>query len=319
MRHSQHTYISRSFLFLALLSHKRIFRGATALTGRRLFVAPDANKDANECQSVGSGNFVEDRGKEEQDGKMTELRFGASTRFKTEPVPRPRPSRGETMSEFFSLKQYRDCIFSAKPGSTVEECGPPSPEELKRWTDEATRLGASMGAPVAIPSHDDKLVRLRSPGMSFPGIKLVMTTTMGTKLILPPVAKRMFSTDVEYQFTLLDEELKAVGPKALVWLFNKLTGAHKSTESEPMSHIFSRVYAEPINGGSDVVFKNHATVEIRVKFPSLLLRLIPFANKEKIEKKNSFSIQKTLDEDAPLGMNKFRDAYLEWRGKDDGE
>eukprot|EP00565_Helicotheca_tamesis_P004701 CAMPEP_0185733678 /NCGR_PEP_ID=MMETSP1171-20130828/20285_1 /TAXON_ID=374046 /ORGANISM="Helicotheca tamensis, Strain CCMP826" /LENGTH=219 /DNA_ID=CAMNT_0028403463 /DNA_START=276 /DNA_END=935 /DNA_ORIENTATION=+ len=216
------------------------------------------------------------------------------------------------MSEFFSSEEFRQKLLKG----SIEKLGEPTAEQLRKWSEEALRMGA------ATPSKKDQVIRLEIPGVVFPGIKIIPTSIMGTKLILPSLVKRLVSPYAEHQFVEIGSELRAEGPKQLVNLFHRMVGSNQKDDSEgggsrdasssTSTHLFSRVVVEPAsNGKGDIIFMNHAKLEIEIKFPSLLLRLIPFSTK-RIEKMNSSILQKAFEKDVPEALEGYRKEYMRW-------
>jgi hypothetical protein len=72
-----------------------------------------------------------------------------------------------------------------------------------------------------------------------------------------------------------------------------------------------RVWATPKPDGKNLVFKTKADVKVNIKFPTLLLQLLP-VEKKIIEKEASKALQKSLERDLPPGLKKFRDTYIRW-------
>eukprot|EP00568_Trieres_chinensis_P000723 CAMPEP_0183299174 /NCGR_PEP_ID=MMETSP0160_2-20130417/5973_1 /TAXON_ID=2839 ORGANISM="Odontella Sinensis, Strain Grunow 1884" /NCGR_SAMPLE_ID=MMETSP0160_2 /ASSEMBLY_ACC=CAM_ASM_000250 /LENGTH=322 /DNA_ID=CAMNT_0025461367 /DNA_START=25 /DNA_END=993 /DNA_ORIENTATION=- len=238
-------------------------------------------------------------------GKTT-LRFVGSTSYDSEGVPRG--SGSKSMADFFAAEGSADILLTGT-GNVVEPFGDATPDMIARWASEAERMGA------AAPEEGDLIRRVQTPGVQFPGLKVVTDSYIGTKLIMPTDAE---SGDPEYEFTLIKDEPKALGPKPLVWVFNRLTGAGGKAEGddkEQTVHSLSRLRVKSDEGGNNgATLTMNSFLEIDVTFPTILLKILP-VSKEKAEEQGSKSIQNVVEKDIGPSVERFREAYMDWLQK----
>jgi hypothetical protein len=154
----------------------------------------------------------------------------------------------------------------------------------------------------------------------------------------------------EYQFVLLAEDFVADGPPPLVWIFNQLTGIgvgkrkpltsfssssplnqlllkNEEQKQQHLIHAFLRVWPSkaetyhyhtknldfdiPVD---NIVFNAQCRAEINIKFPSILLRILPVP-KEVIERQGEKALLESMERDILPGLLKFRRSYLRWLRK----
>lgn len=235
------------------------------------------------------------------------LTFRASLSYTTKPAPLP--TNKKSLVDFFSSEQHRNSLLVGSGNIKAEPWKAQRsvlPELLlkHRWVEEAQLFGLEK------PVNSDKLIRLKLK-TSFLVFTIYAIAVLGVKHLLPQKSDGDEKTSPEYQFTLLGEEFHADGPLPLVWIFNQITAADKpkkATEDHTIHGMF-RVWAKP--GAKDLVFKCKEDVEVNIKFPALLLQLIP-VEKVIIEEEASKELQKSLERDLPPGLMKFRDSYVQW-------
>uniref|UniRef100_A0A7S4JNA5 Uncharacterized protein n=1 Tax=Odontella aurita TaxID=265563 RepID=A0A7S4JNA5_9STRA len=242
---------------------------------------------------------------------MTGLVFRGSTAYTTEEVPR-RSSSGKSVEDFFAVDENRNILLTGS-GNVIEPMGADGATRdlMDRWTREAERLGS------APPGDGDAAVRVTTTGIQFPGLKVLSVATIGPRLVSSGegAGEGGESPDPEYEFTLVSDEIQVEGPRPLRWIFRRLTEGGRTKDGklkadEQTTHSLTRVRIKPADGEANgVVFTATAYLEIDVKFPSVLLKILP-TSKEKTEEQGSASIQKVVEKDLGPSMEKFRDAYL---------
>eukprot|EP01083_Nonionella_stella_P285644 972389_1 len=156
-----------------------------------------------------------------------------------------------------------------------------------------------------------------------PGLKIISESTIGMKLILDidnnnnnESSSSSSSFYPEYQFTLLESNLKPNGPRPIVWLFNKLTKYRDSTSS------FTKVRVEEVQNVQDssnsnsnnnkqpkIAFVTDARLETNMHLPSRLLRVLPNVNISKFETQGSEAVQKLLEKELEPALNGFCNAF----------
>ena len=177
--------------------------------------------------------------------------------------------------------------------------------------------------------------------LQMPGLKIISESTIGMKLLLGSTSTSLSSsssssTDMtrrypEYQFTLLESNLKPIGPKPLVWLFHKLTKYRDSTSSftkvqvqvEPTTNTntcstgMNTESSTPTSSSTSlfnqITFITNARLETRMHLPSTLLRVLPKnVNIENFERQGSEAIQKLLEKELEPALVGFCDAFCEF-------
>jgi hypothetical protein len=86
---------------------------------------------------------------------------------------------------------------------------------------------------------------------------------------------------------------------------------NQNDKEEQSVSSFSRFYTKIINDDEDessVVFAIDSSLDIAVKFPSLLLKILP-VSKEKAEEQGSASVAKTLMNDTGAALQRISDSY----------
>jgi len=219
--------------------------------------------------------------------------------YATESDPAPATTQ-EAIVDFFRDPIHRNCLISA--GNTREAHTVAVTDELlQKWKNRASLLGA------AEPDATDDIVRVRIGGMRFPGINLESKSLIGSKLLLPTE-----TTDFpSYEFVLIQDQREATGFQPLVWIYNQLTGAgKKDREKDTTPTSLSRVTIRGSNTNKTVTFMIETFLEIQVKFPVVLLKMLP-VKKEKAEGQAAEALTKILKKDIDVAIAKFRDLYAE--------
>jgi hypothetical protein len=95
-------------------------------------------------------------------------------------------------------------------------------------------------------------------------------------------------------------------------VFNQLVGVgNKDREKDAAPMSLSRVAPYPtVDDPEKITFKIESFLEIKVKFPSVLLKILP-VSKEKAEAQGADAVRKVLAKDIDVSIEKFRDIYVE--------
>eukprot|EP00551_Chaetoceros_affinis_P006331 CAMPEP_0203680122 /NCGR_PEP_ID=MMETSP0090-20130426/38032_1 /ASSEMBLY_ACC=CAM_ASM_001088 /TAXON_ID=426623 /ORGANISM="Chaetoceros affinis, Strain CCMP159" /LENGTH=305 /DNA_ID=CAMNT_0050548035 /DNA_START=332 /DNA_END=1249 /DNA_ORIENTATION=+ len=151
--------------------------------------------------------------------------------------------------------------------------------------------------------------------LQMPGLQIISESTIGMKLLLPSPSSSSSSLEnqfPEYQFTLLESNLKPKGRAPVVWLFNKLTKYRDSTSS------FTKVRVETVTP-DQIMFVTDAKMETRMHLPSKLLKVLPNVNIEKFESQGSASVQRLLEKELGPALNGFGQAFYDFiQNKNEG-
>jgi len=273
----------------------------------------------------------QNQSKERQNQKISikQMRFLGIQRVVTKAIP---AAPTEILNEFFSKEHYRNLLFPNNDAMSYK--GTISKELIDLWTKEA-QLGGGEGPTVSYKEEDgvilinsneqqQSIFRINAL-LQMPGLKIISESTIGMKLLLPTRSSSNSSSNIpihpEYQFTLLESNLKPKGPAPLVWLFNKLTQYRDSTSS------FTKVRVEPLsssaaasslisNEANQIVFVTDARLETKIHLPSKILKVLPSnVNLSKYEKQGSASIHQLLEKELEPALNSFCDAFCIFRQK----
>lgn len=226
--------------------------------------------------------------------KEASLSFICDTVYSSDPVPASTPQQ---VFEFFQQTAQRDCLVTAGNQRDVEVTET-SDALLEEWKKGCQQLGA-----IGEPDNSDAILKVSTGGINFPGITLTSNAYIGAKLLEP--------TDTNFpvfEFVLVKDEQSVTGLKPAVWLFDKLVGANDENKNSNKPLSLSRVTAVPTEDGQ-IIFQSAANLTIKVKFPKLLLRLLP-VSKEKAEEQGAAAVGKTLEKDLTNALQVMREAYL---------
>lgn len=217
-----------------------------------------------------------------------------------ESSPAPVTSQ-EAMVDFFRDPKHSSCLITA--ANTRESHVVPSNNELlTKWKKRASILGA------AEPKESDVIISVRTGGIKFPGVTVESTSLIGSTVLLPTESNHFPS----YEFVLIQDQREASGLKPIVWVFNQLVGVgNKDREKDASPMSLSRVAPYPtVDDPEKITFKIESFLEIKVKFPSVLLKILP-VSKEKAEAQGADAVRKVLAKDIDVSIEKFRDIYVE--------
>ena len=232
---------------------------------------------------------------EEAGGKCT-LQFRAD--INTESSALPYSSR-EKVEAFFTCPDNRNLFITAGGKREYEKVeSSDSDALLASWT----RICAQEGN--AIPDESDEIFTVKTGGISFPGLTLETRATMGIKL----VEKESGPT---YEVTLIGDDRRVKGLPPVVYIFNKLTGGggDASVESGSSDNVSTtNIICEFNQESSNVTFKTSTQFTINIRFPSILMKIIP-TSKEKAEEQGSQAITKAVGKDVEQSMVVFEEAY----------
>ena len=265
------------------------------------------------------------------------LNFAASYTYTTSPVLfhsyNETDNDSPTLHTFFRNNKYRNILLigsnnlrvqkpttllQSKPRALFDSC----------WKKEANHF-KSYGIDQSSARHVDLLeLLIKTPFLVF---TIKASTLVGVILTKDGEKEEIFVENKkhspEYQFLLLAEDFQADGPPPLVWIFNQLTGRGSKKKLEPklpndphLIHTYLRVWASDAKSYSGyintdrIVFKACCRTEINIKFPAILLNILPVP-KEVIEKQGNKVLMFSMERDIVPGVNEFRQAYIKWKRK----
>lgn len=257
-------------------------------------------------------------------------------------------SSSSTLHDFFNIQDHRNCLLIGSGNIKVKKSAVKTKvgHNIKsafdsRWNEEASYFQSRGIEPLneEIPNEKVQIqileLLIKTPFLVF---LINASALFAAKLTKDGVKEEIFVDgkihSPEYQFLLLAEDFQADGPPPLVWIFNQLTGkggnkgkrGKRSTEvstkvlnGEPHDiHTYLRVWAsdsKPIQGdikADRIVFKACCRAEINIKFPSILLHILPVP-KEIIEKQGNKALTRSMERDLVPGVNAFREAFIKWQ------
>eukprot|EP00956_Cyclotella_meneghiniana_P024364 scaffold48828_cov75-Cyclotella_meneghiniana.AAC.7 len=90
----------------------------------------------------------------------------------------------------------------------------------------------------------------------------------------------------------------------------KVTGKDKNNSKEATTQSLNTIRTVKVEG-DEIAFEANASLRIQMKFPSVLMKVIP-KGKEGTEKTGGDSLRKVLEADIPVALNSFRQEYITW-------
>jgi len=240
--------------------------------------------------------------------------FRATKLASTPPVHLP---TAKAVEDFFATDEYRDILFSG--GSDVQKIDHPSETLMQIFKRESSALPGNFETGLCAEELKSVVVQIDSP-VKFPGLLVSTVVTMGAQLLLLPQNGDDKAMYPEYRFVLLESNMKADGPRPLVWLFNKLTGSGDTKKGntgdtddvlpQPTTSSSTRTWAEPAEDNK-VIFRTNSQLTTKINIPSVMMKLLP-VKLEKFEEQGSASLQKVLDKDVEPALVLFHKAYTKW-------
>ena len=211
---------------------------------------------------------------------------------------------GKSLHEFFALPQSAPIILRGSKNNRIRDMGNigTTTTLMEKYKVNCVKVDAST------PSGDERIFEVTTSGVNFPGLQVMSIVIIGVKLVMSS------STGLPcYEMVLIQDSTRAEGNRIFVWFFNKVTGKDSSTtkSSEQTTLSLNRISA--VAKGSDMIaFEANANLSLKIQFPSLLLKAIPGASKEKFEKTGGESLRKALEDDLPVALESFRQEYIRW-------
>ena len=204
----------------------------------------------------------------------------------------------KNLIDFFSLPDSASLILRGSKNNKIVEITNPDATLLEAYEKQCKIVDAKA------PGPDDKFFDVTTSGVQFPGLKVITLATIGVNIFkcnqgLP-----------SYQFVLIKDCTYAEGNRIFVWFFNKVTGKDGSEDNEATTQSLNIIKTVPI-GNDKIVFEAKASLRVRVKFPSLLMKVIP-NGKLKSEQTGGESLRKVLDADLPVALSRFCEEYKHW-------
>ncbi len=250
--------------------------------------------------------------------RIASLHFKGAKIYKSEPVPilhdtTATASSNNDILSFFQKDEILPLILNGEREDCVELLDNKNVNEalLDQWTKQARIVGANTPS----MSSGDDVFQVQTGNMNVYGLKIKSNSLIGVKYVDKDELASSKSNDggrPEYELVFIKNKQFAEGPKFLVWIFNQLTGktnSKKDKEKEQTVHSLSKFTYETTPDGESIIFTIEASLEIVVKFPSFLLKILP-VSKEKAEEQGSASVLKTMGKDIEAVLPKIRDYYI---------
>lgn len=212
------------------------------------------------------------------------------------------PAPSNNLQDYFSLPESPLIILRGANNNSVVENSNPDDTLLQLYADQCKKIEAQP------PTPQDRIFDVTTSGVSFPGLKVNTVATIGVKIIVDNN-----TTMPSYENVLIRDSTYAEGNRILLWFFNKVTGkgkkdVKKTTTQSTQS--LSTIRAIPVGDGT-IAFEANACLRVRVKFPSLLMKMIP-DGKAQSERTGGESLRKALEGDIPTALENFRYCYVQW-------
>lgn len=211
----------------------------------------------------------------------------------TKPLPSCTPTQ---ILQFLQTPENRNMLLTSGGERPAEELEL-TPKLLSQWKTACDTVGSKY------PDSDDVILSIITPGINFPGLKITSRSKIGTKFILESEPYKSY-----YEFTGVADETSVEGLKPVVWIYNMLTGAGQKDEKSRTSISSLTRFSCEKTGDQTVVFKTDVFLSVCIKFPAILLKIIP-TNKEKAEETGGKAIVKAIEKDVIKALSGIEKAY----------
>ena len=307
----------------------------------------DDNQTASSSTSTSASTSTVDKSSSssknnnKNNGGMTALHFIGEKVYKSDPIPIMHNHHHDLCS-FFAKDEFRYLLFNSNDdASTIRLLPNKQVDEtiMNLWCKQCQIVG---GEPPDMIDNNDVVFLVNTGGINFSGLKIKSNSYIGVKYLKQEDGERY--SDVvdhgddavvvvddndnnsnlskpQYQLVFIKDSQYAEGPRLLVWIYNQLTGRNNNnnsdndqqSEKEQSVHAFSKFTFEITPDGKSLVFVVESKLEVIVKFPALLLKVLP-VSKEKAEQQGSASVLKAMSTDIEAVLPKIRDSYRQTFG-----
>jgi hypothetical protein len=322
------------------ISHTRSAESANN-SKHRLFgiqieqVEQNIESDKEQNSSLSSSSEVKQPTSNGKKPRSSEtLRFGGTQNYTSRIMPLP--SNHQTLLDFFSNVDNQVILLTGgKEDSTVTPIRlNPTTEDahlIDLWKTNAKFMGAEE------PNEEtDQVMKVLPSGIRIITVEICPETVIGTKLTTCCEQGEISEGDgdssrllPEFQAVLIEDDPKAIGPKPLVWLFNKIVyGGNPEGNNERTNDLeekkrnrdekaLLRVWAERALSSEDgrlltepsFVFKAESEMQLEFEFPRWLLKFFPLS-KSKAEAVCSAAITRELTANLQPAIDQFSKAYM---------
>ncbi|GFH50099.1 hypothetical protein CTEN210_06575 [Chaetoceros tenuissimus] len=256
--------------------------------------------------------------------KKTEtLRFGGSMNYTSSTLPLHK----ESLFEYFTDATNQAILLTGgKEDSTVQHISLNQTHFekkeisllIEKWKENAQLVNAKPPNPI-----QDFMIQVIPSGINLLTVTICPETIVGTKFTMYQEG----NTLCDYEVVLIEDDPKAVGPKPLVWLFNKIVyGGNPDTmemnngiERNRNEKALLKATAEKVindEKGQSLsspafTIRGESEMMLEFEFPKLLLRFFPLS-KNKSEEISSLAISKALELNLQPAIDQFCQGYLKY-------
>ena len=241
----------------------------------------------------------------------TSLHFTGENVYKSDPMPIMH-SHPSDLSSFFASEEVRSFLLNGDRENSIERISDEKIDDrmVDLWMKQCKIVGGEMPS---VPG--DCVFQVNTGTMNFSGLNISSNSLVGVKYLDTPNGDGAALAKPEYQLVFIKDSPIVKGPRLLVWIYNQLTGQNKQTEdgntdNDQTVRALSRFTYEATPDGDSIIFALESKLEVIVKFPSLLLKILP-VSKEKAEEQGSASVLKAIGKDIEAVLPKVRNFYLE--------
>ncbi|KAL7537576.1 hypothetical protein ACHAWF_005815 [Thalassiosira exigua] len=227
------------------------------------------------------------------------LNFVADFSVDSESVPFAGKSK---MHEFFGTPKHALPLLRGSKNNQIKELKNVGADLIQRYEHVCGKVNASS------PSSIDRFFEVETAGIQFPGLRVMTVATIAVKTLSTQALPG-------YEFVLVRNSIYAEGNRLFVWFFNKVTGkdGKEDHSGEQTTCSITRITVNENRPGDGMVsFNSKAFLSVQVSFPSILMKAIPGASKEKFERTGGSSLRKALVDDCPVALAHFREEYILW-------
>jgi len=261
------------------------------------------------------------------------LTIGAQISYSSDPAPAP-ASETKTLEHFFQRHHgillrggYDDGDKGAYPLERLsfnDGDSKRSRQLLHIWKQQCVDVDAKL--PDLDNNGDggsDYMAAVKTEGISICGVKMAPTSVIGVKILPSEVqtncddrkGKGMMMP--EFQGVLIKNDMRAQGPRPVVWLFNTMLYGNKNPDYDAEHKMMNtasltRVWTEFTDGDEQrLVFRATSFMQIKIFYPQTLSKLLPMG-KGAVESLCSKLIAKALENSLFPAMKQFHRVYQEW-------
>jgi hypothetical protein len=294
----------------------------TAADEKRTLLRPDVErlleKEEEEYQRAKASSTCHGVDNDDHTASQEDLVFEGTFEYESDLLPLHTMSYPKDLLDFFLSPENRDLVV--KGGGNPCETIPRTNELDDEWISNSKVVKSTPPN-----GQNEEILAVHSDVHLVPGLSISAVSYTGCKVLIHPQ-----SLLPSYEFTLVKEDYQGKGRRALVWVFNKITGKHRSKNSndgisqsttdndssddhDGSSRTFAlsrvTIQHDVQQNGCRVCYYGH--VKVVSKLPKRLLRFLPLP-KHTVEAKVSHAIVSQLEKEGVNSINKFAEALGTW-------